>query len=462
MRMNEKMLGTEKIGKLLVKLSVPAIIGMLVNALYNVVDTIFIGRGVGTLGIGGITIAFPVQLIIMSVGMLVGMGSASVISRSLGRGDRDRASKTAGNAFVISTIFGIAVMVLGLLFMQPILRLLGATDEILPYAREYLSVILFGAVFITFAMAANNIARAEGKAVVAMLTMLIGTGMNIVLDPIFIFGLKMGIRGAAAATVISQFLAFAFLLVFFISGKSSLKIMLKHLKPDWPVLGEVFKLGIPIFVRQLGMSILAIVVNNSLRAYGSEVHIAGFGIINRLLMFTLMPIMGISQGFQPIAGYNYGAGSTDRVKQTVRLSIIVSSAVALFAFLVMMLFPRTLLQVFTADAQLILEGTQALRVVIIALPFIGLQLIGSTYFLAIGKAIPSLLLGMSRQILFLIPLVLLLPLTLGLSGVWTAFPIADGLATLATVLWMARDLRKLEPAGFSHQVGVGVFHADIH
>ncbi len=462
MRMNEKMLGTEKIGKLLVKMSVPAIIGMLVNALYNVVDTIFIGRGVGTLGIGGITIAFPVQLIIMSVGMLVGMGSASVISRSLGNGDRDRASKTAGNAFLVSAVFGMGVMVLGLLFMQPILRLLGATDEILPYAREYLSVILFGAVFITFAMSANNIARAEGKAVVAMLTMLIGTGMNIVLDPIFIFGLKMGIRGAATATVISQFLAFAFLLVFFISGKSSLKIKLKHLKPDWPVLGEVFKLGIPIFVRQLGMSILAIVVNNSLRAYGSEVHIAGFGIINRLLMFTLMPIMGISQGFQPIAGYNYGAGSTDRVKQTVKLSIIVSSAVALFAFLVMMLFPRTLLQIFTADAQLIREGTEALRVVILALPFVGLQLIGSTYFLAIGKAIPSLLLGMSRQILFLIPLVLLLPLTLGLSGVWTAFPIADGLATLATVLWMARDLRKLQPAGLSHQVGVGVFHADIH
>ena len=342
MRMNEKMLGTEKIGKLLVKMSVPAIIGMLVNALYNVVDTIFIGRGVGTMGIGGLTIAFPMQLIIMSMGMLVGMGSASVISRSLGRGDKERASKTAGNGFVISIIFGIIMMALGLLLMKPILRLLGATDELLPYAQEYLSVILFGAVFITFAMSANNIVRAEGRAVVAMITMFVGTGINIILDPIFIFGLDMGIRGAAVATVISQFLSFAFLLFFFLSGKSSLKIKLRHLKLDGEVLGEVFKLGIPIFVRQLGMSILAVVVNNSLRAYGSEVHIAAFGVINRLLMFTLMPLMGLSQGFQPIAGYNYGAGSVDRVKQTVKISIIVSTSVATFAFVVMMLFPRTL------------------------------------------------------------------------------------------------------------------------
>lgn len=442
------MLGTEKIGKMLVKMSVPAIIGMLVNALYNVVDTIFIGRGVGTLGIGGLTVAFPMQLIIMSIGMLVGMGSASVISRSLGMGDKERASKTAGNAFVISIISGIIMMVLGLLLMKPILRILGATDELLPYAQEYLSVILYGAVFITFAMSANNIVRAEGRAVVAMITMFVGTGMNIILDPIFIFGLDMGIRGAAMATVISQFLSFAFLLFFFLSGKSSLKIKLHHLKPAGEALGEIFKLGIPIFVRELGMSILAIVVNNSLRAYGSEVHIAAFGVINRLLMFTLMPLMGLSQGFQPIAGYNYGAGSVDRVKQTVKISIIVSTSVATFAFVVMMLFARTLFGIFTADQNLILAGAYALRIGILVIPFVGLQLIGATYFLAIGKAIPSLLLGMSRQILFFIPLVLLLPLAFGLNGVWFAFPIADGLAALVTVLWLALDLKKLDrPAG---------------
>ncbi len=444
MKKKDMMLGTEGIGKLLVKMSVPAIVGMLVNALYNLVDTIFIGRGVGTLGIGGLTVAFPVQMFIMSVAMLIGIGAASVISRSLGSGDRARANRSAGNTLSVSILFGIIVMILGYLLMKPLLRSLGATESIMPYSKDYLSVIFLGAPFITFAAASNNVVRAEGRATVAMLTMVIGTGLNIVLDPIFIFGLQLGVKGAAIATVISQFVSFLFLLFFFVTGRSSLEIKFRHLKPDWDVLGEMLKLGVPIFIRQFGVSIFAVIVNNSLRAYGSELYIAAFGVVNRLLMFMLMPLMGLAHGFQPIAGYNYGAGDFERVKQTVKLSVIVSTVAAAFFFIIVMAFPKPLLSIFTKDLLLISEGISVLRTVSLAVPLIGLQIIGATYFLALGKAIPSLFLGMSRQILFLIPLVLLFPLLWGLTGIWIAFPVADLLSTLVTVVWFSLDMRKLE------------------
>lgn len=444
MKKKDMMLGTEGIGKLLVKMSVPAIVGMLVNALYNLVDTIFIGRGVGTLGIGGLTVAFPVQMFIMSVAMLIGIGAASVISRSLGSDDRARANRSAGNTLSVSILFGIIVMILGYLLMKPLLRSLGATESIMPYSKDYLSVIFLGAPFITFAAASNNVVRAEGRATVAMLTMVIGTGLNIVLDPIFIFGLQLGVKGAAIATVISQFVSFLFLLFFFVTGRSSLEIKFRHLKPDWDVLGEMLKLGVPIFIRQFGVSIFAVIVNNSLRAYGSELYIAAFGVVNRLLMFMLMPLMGLAHGFQPIAGYNYGAGDFERVKQTVKLSVIVSTVAAAFFFIIVMAFPKPLLSIFTKDLLLISEGISVLRTVSLAVPLIGLQIIGATYFLALGKAIPSLFLGMSRQILFLIPLVLLFPLLWGLTGIWIAFPVADLLSTLVTVVWFSLDMRKLE------------------
>ncbi len=287
----DQQLGTERIGRLLARMSIPAIIGMLVGATYNVVDTIFIGRGVGPLGIGGLAVSFPMQMIVMAVAQMIGIGAASVISRNLGSGDRERAYRAAGNVLSVSIGFGAVMMTVGLTFLRPILRLLGATAELLPYAQEYLSVIFLGTIFITFAMASNNIVRSEGNATVAMVTMLVGTGMNIVLDPIFIFALDLGIRGAAMATVISQFLSFSFLMFYFTSGKSSLKIKFKHLIPEGPVLKEIFKMGVTIFMRQFGVSIFAIVVNNSLRVYGSEIHYAVFGIVAKIMTFTIMPIM---------------------------------------------------------------------------------------------------------------------------------------------------------------------------
>jgi putative MATE family efflux protein len=439
----DQMLGSQSIGKLLLRLSVPATVAMLVMALYNVVDTIFVGRGVGTDAIGGLTIVFPFQIIVMAFANMIGIGTASVVSRNLGSGNRDRACTAGGNAFAVSIGFGLLVTILGYFLLNPILRLFGATPVLLGYAREYLSVILAGTVFITFAMSTNHIVRAEGRATVAMLTMVLGAVANIILDPIFIFGLKMGIRGAALATVISQFLSFCFLLLFYLSGRSSLKIRLIHLKAVGGVLKEIFALGVPAFIRQGGMSLVLILVNNLLGRYGGDIYISVFGVIFRILHFVLMPLSGLVQGFQPITGYNYGAGKIDRVKYGVRLTLLISSALAVAGFLILSLLPGPIFRIFSTDSNLIRAGMPVLRVVVLIVPLIGIQMIGSAYFQAVGKARPAFFLGLSRQFIFLLPMMIVLPLAFGLWGVFAAFPAADLLSSLVTGLWLWKDVRNL-------------------
>ena len=440
----EGMLGTQSIGKLLVRLSVPATVAMLVMALYNIVDTIFVGRGVGTEAIGGLTIVFPFQIIVMAFASMIGIGTASVVSRNLGSGHRERACTAAGNAFAVSAGFGLLVTILGYTLLNPILRLFGATPVLLAYARQYLSVILAGSVFITLAMAANHLVRAEGRATVAMLTMVLGAVANIILDPIFIFGLKMGIRGAAAATVISQFLSFLFLLYFYLSGRSTLKIRPIHLKPTGSVMKEIFALGVPAFIRQGGMSLILILVNNLLGRYGGDVYIAVFGVVFRILHFVMMPLAGLVQGFQPITGYNYGAGKIGRVKHGVRLSLLISSALAVVGFLILSLLPGPIFRLFSTDLDLIQAGMPVLRVVVLIVPLLGIQMVGSAYFQAVGKARPAFFLGLSRQFIFLLPMMILLPPTFGLWGVFAAFPVADFLSSLVTGLWLWKDVRALD------------------
>jgi putative MATE family efflux protein len=440
---NDKILGSQSIGRLLAKLSIPATVAMLVMGLYNVVDTIFIGRGVGTEAIGGLTIAFPFQIIVMAFAGMIGFGTASVVSRNLGSGNRERAYRAAGNAFTISVFFGLVAMVLGYTFLDPILRLFGATPVLIAYAREYLSVILTGTVLITFSMATNNIVRAEGRATVAMITMVLGAVTNIILDPIFIFGLKMGIRGAALATVISQFLSAAFLLYFYTSGRSSLSIRLRHLRPEKSVVLEIFALGVPAFIRQGGASLVVILVNNALGRYGGDIYISVFGVVFRIMHFVLMPLMGLVQGFQPITGYNYGAGNIDRVKRTIRFTLLISTMVAAFGFLILALIPGPTFRIFSNDIELITAGLPVLRVVVLIIPFVGIQMIGASYFQAVGKARPAFFLGLSRQFIFLLPLIIVLPRLFGLWGVFAAYPAADFLSTLVTSIWLWRDVRCL-------------------
>lgn len=434
-------LGHEKVSTLLTKYSTPAIIAMLVNSLYNLVDTIFIGQGAGTMAIAGLTIAFPIQMIIMAVAQTVGIGAASIVSRSLGAGNHRKAEQVAGSAFSTVSILSVFMTIFGLLFLTPLLRIFGATDTILPYSVEYMTVILLGTFFFSYAITANSLVRSEGNAKVAMISMIIGTGLNIILDPIFIFTFKMGIRGAALATVLAQVISFLYLVRYFTSGKSMLKIHLKDFKPDLELVLEIFSIGSASFARTVASSAFSIILNHSIIRYGTDLHIAIFGVANRMLMFMLMPLFGIIQGLQPILGFNYGAKKIGRVKESLRLATIVATVFSTFSFIVLLFFTTPLVRLFNNDTRLINEGVPLIRIIIVFLPIIGFQIVGASLFQAIGKAGPALILSMSRQILFLIPLLLVLPLFFGLVGIFYAFPISDLLSAVVTGFWLLREVR---------------------
>ncbi len=436
------MLGREPIGSLLAKLSIPAMAGMIVNSLYNLVDTIFVGQAVGPMAIAGLSIAFPIQTIMAAVAMTFGTGSASIISRRLGERRDEDAALAAGNALVAVLVLSLAVMIIGHMFLDPILKLFGAAPEVLPYAREYVGTILYGSVFLSMAMGSNGIIRAEGQARVAMTVMITSAGLNIVLDPILIYLIPLGIRGAALATVISQGAACILVLWFFISKKSTLPLNRASFRPNIAVLRETVLLGLPAFARQTGTSLTMLTANNMLNIYGGALAVAAYGMILRLVMFVFMPIFGVVQGFQPIAGYNYGAKQFDRVRELIRLSFKVTVLMGTGAFVVIQLFPRLILSMFTQDAQLLDIAEPALRRVFLTVPLVGIQVVGATFFQAIGKSVPSLLLTLSRQFIFLIPFLLLLAPIFGLPGIWSSFPLADVVSTLLTSIWMIHELRR--------------------
>jgi putative MATE family efflux protein len=424
-------------------MAIPATVGMFVNALYNVVDTIFVGRGVGSLAIAGLTVAFPLQLIMVAIGLAFGIGGASVISRSLGSGDRERARHAAGTAFTLAVLSAGVLSIVGLTFLEPILRVFGATDEIIGFSREYLTTILPGSVFVSGAIAANHIVRSEGQALHSMLIMVIGAGLNIVLDAIFILGFGMGIQGAALATVIAQSVSFTYAILFYLRGKSALKLGFRDLLPRPELAREVVKLGLPPFIRQFAGSFFIIITNSALVAYGSELHVSAFGVIYRVLIFSLMPLFGIAQGFQPIAGYNYGAGQFSRVRAAVRATNLTTITISSFFFVLVMIFPRSVFSLFTTDEALIAIGIEAIRIMMLAVPMIGLQIAGAVFFQAVGKAVPAMFLSLSRQVLLLIPFILIFPPLFGLTGIWFAFPAADIISTVMTLIWLSREMRRL-------------------
>jgi len=436
-------LGNKRIGPLLAKLAIPTTIGMLANSLYNVVDTIFIGRGVGTLAIAGIGIVFPIQIIIMAIAQLFGMGAASMVSRSLGKKDFGRASNVVGNSFIASFVFGTFAAIMVFIFLNPILRVFGATENILPFARDYLSIVTFGFIYFPFLVSTNNLIRAEGDAKNAMIVMLVAIGLNIILDPIFIFALDMGIKGAAYATIIAQFSGFIYIVLYYILGRSSLKIRMVHFRMRWLIFKEMVSLGFASFVRQVSMSILIIVVNNSLRAYGGDISIAVFSVVNRVVMFITMPLFGIVAGVQPMIGFNYGASNMGRVKGSLKTSVLTTLAIGAVFCIIILAIPSKIIGLFTIDTELINNGIFPMRMIALLFPFIGFQMIGASFFQSIGKARPSIVLSLSRQVLFLIPLILILPLLIGINGIWIAFPIADFLAILITGVLIYREIRKI-------------------
>ncbi|MCK5743018.1 MAG: MATE family efflux transporter [Chlorobi bacterium] len=444
MKNNTEALGKDKIPKLLWKLSLPAGIGMVVMALYNLVDTIFVGQGVGLSGIGALAIIFPIQTIIAAVALTIGIGGSSIISRSLGAGNPDKANLTFANMISLIVISGLLMIAVLYLFSEEILILFGAKGELLRYGKEYFNIVLWGSPFLGFAMMSNNMIRAEGNAKTAMYTMLVSALINLILDPILIFGMDWGMSGAAWATIIAQISAAFFVVYYYRSGKSSLKFIRANLKLDASIVKETMAIGSSSFARQFSTSIMAVVLNNSLLQYGGEAAIAVFGVINRVRMMTFMPIFGVAQGFLPVAGFNYGAENFGRVKEAIRISVMSSTGIATIGFAVLMIFPGPILSAFSSDPMLANEGVNAMRYIIAGLPLIGIQVISASLFHAMGKALPGFVLSLTRQFFLLIPLVIILPKYFGLVGIWYAFPIADGLSLLMTLALVMPQRKNLK------------------
>ena len=432
-------LGTDDIKQLLIKQAVPASIGILFMSVNILVDTIFVGQWIGSLAIAAVTVVLPITFLISSLGMAIGIGGSSIISRALGAKDKEKAYRTFGNQIMMTLVLALIFVVIGFLFSDEILLLFGANGDIMKPAKEFFIPVLIGVPFLALCMMGNNVIRAEGKAKFAMMAMIIPAFGNIILDIIFIKFLDMGMFGAALATTISYFMCFVFILWFFVK-KSELKPSLHHYKFDLSIVKEISSLGLVTFSRQGVVSILAIIINHTLFTYGGEHSVVVYGIISRMLMFALFPILGITHGFLPIAGYNYGAENYNRVKETISISIKYAAVLATFIFIGILIFAKPIVSVFTNDVDVIAETPDALRWVFAATPIIALQLIGAAYFQAAGKAIPALLLTLSKQGFFLIPLVLILPNYFGIFGVWVAFPIADILSTIITAYFLRREM----------------------
>ncbi|SMC37294.1 MATE family efflux transporter [Cellulophaga tyrosinoxydans] len=446
-------LGSEAISKLLIKQAVPASIGILVMSLNILVDSIFVGNWIGSIAIAAINVVLPVSFFIGALGMSVGIGGSSIISRALGANNHEKALKTFGNQLALTLAITIAMAVLGLVYVDSIIPAFGGKGRIFEPAKIYYTIVLYGVPFLALCMMGNTVIRAEGKPKFAMIAMIIPSVGNLIMDYIFIYIFDWGMAGAAWATTIGYVLCFGYILYFFISKNSELKINLSHLRFDLSILKEISSLGFVTMARQATTSIVYLLMNNILFGLGGEAMVAVYAIIGRMLMFALFPVFGVTQGFLPIAGYNYGAEKYQRVRESINTAIKYAAIIATIVFIGLMIFPEEIASLFLSSKEgisanelaintYVLEHTPfAMRLVFAATPIIALQLIGAAYFQAIGKAIPALLLTLTRQGFFFIPLILILPLYFNEIGVWMAFPIADVLATIVTGYYLRKEIK---------------------
>jgi len=448
---NQNVLDDDRVGRLLLKLTLPAFMGMFVMTLYNVVDTVFIGHFVGPLGIAGLSIVFPLQMMSMGIGLMTGMGGASLISRLIGSGNIPRSEHALGNAMTSTIVLSLTLTIAGLANPDFWLRVMGASGTILPYARDYMTIILGGMVFPIFAMVLSSLIRAEGNARVAMTGMIMGAVLNIIFDAVLIIPLNMGIKGAALATVIAQLISVLYFLRYYLAGNSSLKTHLSNLVPELNILKAIFAIGIASFARQMAASLSGVLVNRMLVTYGGDFAVSAFGIINRIMMFAIMPGIVIGQGLQPILGFNYGARRYDRALRVIKIAILAAEICNVIAFLIVYFVPEPLIGIFTADNELIALGSYASRRIFLALGILGFVMVGSLVFQSIGKATQSFATSISRPALFLIPLVLALPQLLGLDGVWLAFPISDGLTLILTIVLFVPQMREFRRLDLSRK-----------
>ncbi|AEV29563.1 putative efflux protein, MATE family [Sphaerochaeta pleomorpha str. Grapes] len=434
-------LGTKPIGKLLAQYSIPAVIAMVVNAIYNVVDRVFIGQFAGEEALAGLTIAFPVMMIIFAFANLIGIGGASLLSIKLGQKDEKAASQVFGNTLGFGLLVTAVILVTIFTNLQSILNLFGATAEVMNYATTYLRIIIAGFIFQMLSFILNSSVRTEGRPLLSMVAMISSALTNIVLDFVFIRIFGWGVAGAAIATVAGQLVGLAILVSFYLRGKSHLHLSIKDFALKRVILVQIVTIGFATFLSTVGTSIAMLFINRGLSYYGGVAAVTAMGVINSLYTFFIMPIIGITQGIMPIIGYNHGAKQKDRVSKTLRLGIFIGIAFSTIVFLLMQLFPTTFISMFLESGSSTVAVTKnGLRIFLLMLPLLSINLIGVAYFQAVGKGTVSMILGMLRQFLFLLPLLFILPSMWGLDGVWAATPIADGFAILVTfvVLILAR------------------------
>lgn len=434
MQERNKRLGTAPISELLLQFSVPAIIGMVVNALYNIVDRIFIGNAadLGANGLAGITIGFPIMILQLSIGILFGVGGATLFSIRLGERNVKGATKALNTAFIMLIASGAIFMLIGTLFLKPILVLFGASETVLPYSVAYMRIIFLGSIFQILGLGLNNFLRADGQPKLAMLTMFFGAGTNIILDPIFIYVFKMGMAGAAWATIISQLLSMCWTLIYFLNRKNTHHIRLDELSLDWHEVLRIMSLGLPNFLTQIGSSLLNLILNKSLLMYGGDIAVSGMGIVNSITTFLVMPVIGINQGVQPIVSFNYGAKQYSRIITAEKYAMTAATIITTSGWLLTRFFPEFIIGVFNKDPELMAFTKPALFAWLMFLPVVGFQILGANFFQAIGSPKKALFLTLTRQLIFLIPAIIIFARIWGLSGIVYAAPFADALAVLIT------------------------------
>ncbi|MGE5391222.1 MAG: MATE family efflux transporter [Deltaproteobacteria bacterium] len=435
-------LGEEKISKLLWQFSLPSIIGTLASSVYVIIDRIFVGQVVGPDALAGLSVTMPISFIILAFGLLVGVGSGALVSIRLGQGKREEAENILGNAFTLVLIISVVVSGLLLFYLERLLTLFGASQAILPYAKNFIGIILFASFFQYTGFGLSNIIRAEGNPRKAMYVVLINAGTNIVLDIVFILWLGWGVRGAAIATVISQGVSAAIVLYHF-CYRSNLRLRLVNMRLHPNLVRTIFSIGMAPFAMQLAASVVNTLFNQNLAQYGGDPAIGAFGVIGSILNFLILPVIGINMGSQPIIGFNYGARHYDRVIETLKDAIIAATAVTTAGFVLLELFPGQMLGAFTNDAAIIKIGTHGMRLIILMLPVVGFQIVCGNLFQAIGKGRLALLLALLRQVVILIPALMILPRLWQLNGIWISGPIADGLATMITLLILLPEIRSL-------------------
>ena len=435
-------LGTEKISKLLRQYALPAIIAMTASSLYNMVDAIFIGQGVGPLAISGLAVTFPFMNLATAFGTLVGVGASTLLSMLLGQKNYDIAKKVLGNVIILNSAIGLIFTVISLIFLDPILYFFGASDQTLPYAREYMVIILLANVITHIYFGLNSLLRSSGHPKKAMAATIVTVLLNAVLDPIFIFTLDMGIQGAAIATVLAQLCSLIWILKIFSNKKEVVHFDRGVFRLEPRIVKESFAIGLAPFLMNFVACFIVIAINKSLKIYGGDLSIGAYGIVNRIVFVFIMVVMGLTQGMQPIVGYNYGARQIDRVFETLKKTILYATVVMTFGFAICMLFPRTVVSIFTTDAELLQKSADGLRLIVAMFPLVASSIVIGNFFQSIGKPKRSIFLSLSRQLLFLLPCLWILPEFYDIDGVWYSFIVSDFMATCVAYMILYLFIKK--------------------